>query len=449
MENIKKLGGIVFSVLIYLCLLIPSEAESSAGKYSLNLDDSIKTALRNNKSIQMQEAQVKDAMAQKQYAVSNFLPKAYANFGYTHNEASYMSDPLPGHRKDTRIFQGYDNDNLLTITAQQDIFNGGADIYTFKQSNVNLMTQKETLKATRLEIEYDVKQYFYGLLLAYETERVAKNLLEQAEAHYLDVKAKFDQGTSSRFDVLQSKVQVSTILPQLITAQNQIQLIMADFKKVLYLDMRDDVKIEGKLECSPIPIEESEFLSEAYKKRPEMKLKILGVDLEKWDIELAKSTGLPQVSGSFEYSARSDDISNMINKRHDNWNAGIQVSLAIFDGLSTASKINQARAKYAHARLDKEDYINQIAVDVKQACLNLQEAQAVIEAEKESVDEAREALRLSEVRYDNGVGINLDVLDSQVALAQVEQSLADAMYNYLMAKADLDRIMGKEFSGKE
>ncbi len=79
----------------------------------------------------------------------------------------------------------------------------------------------------------------------------------------------------------------------------------------------------------------------------------------------------------------------------------------------------------------------------------MRKAQSVIDAQKDSIVEAKEALRLSEVRYNNGVGINLDVFDSQVALAQVEQNLAGAHYDYIMAKADLGRVMGREFFKEE
>jgi len=300
-----------------------------------------------------------------------------------------------------------------------------------------------------LEMEFETKKLFYGLLLAYETARIAKDLVIQAEAHYEEVSSKYKHGTASKFDLLQSKVQVARVMPQLINAENSIQLIKAEFKKLLTFDMRENIEIAGRLYYNPIEIKEDNFLMEAYENRPEMKLKSLGVDIERWGIEFAKSTGVIQVSGNFTYYARSNNISDMVNKRHDNWNIGLRATMPIFDGLATPAKINEARARYKHAKLDKEDYVNQIAVDVKQACLNMQDAAAVIGAQKDSIVEAKEALRLSEVRYRNGVGINLDVLDSQVALAEVEQSLAEATYDYIMGKADLIKVMGREFFKEE
>jgi len=93
--------------------------------------------------------------------------------------------------------------------------------------------------------------------------------------------------------------------------------------------------------------------------------------------------------------------------------------------------------------------VDQLAVDITTACLDLVKAKAVIDAESDSIAEAKESLRLSNVRFENGVGINLDILDAQVALAQVQQSLAQGIYDYIMAKSQLDRTMGREFSTEE
>ena len=80
---------------------------------------------------------------------------------------------------------------------------------------------------------------------------------------------------------------------------------------------------------------------------------------------------------------------------------------------------------------------------MRKACLNLKEAAAIIQSQRDNVGEAKEALRIAEVSYQNGVAINLDVLDSQVSLAQIQTNLASGVYDYLMALAYLDRSIGK------
>jgi outer membrane protein TolC len=176
-----------------------------------------------------------------------------------------------------------------------------------------------------------------------------------------------------------------------------------------------------------------------------MNLKALGIDINKWEIQMAKSGWRPQVNAALGYIYRSNNLGNMFNNRHNNWNVGFAVTVPLFDGFSTKAKVDAAKARYAQAALEKEDLVAQIAVDIRQACLDLQQAQAIIDSSKDNVDEAREALKISEVSFDNGEGTNLDVLDAQVSLSQIQKNLSEGIYDYLMAAAFLDRTMGHSY----
>jgi len=417
------------------------------GGRMLTLKDAIRIAMMNNRSIQIQEEEVAYAKGNILYARSLFLPQINAEYTYTFNSTVFYSDSLPNHRVDTRVFSGFKNDNAAGFTAQETIYNGGANVANLKQANIDLKIQTETLRAAKLDIEFETKRLYYGLLLAYETKRIAQDLVDQAQAHYEDVKTMFGQGTTSKFDVLQSKVKVSTLIPQLVSADNAMQIIKVDLKKLLVLDLRDPIMLDGELAYKKIGIMEDEFLGEAYRKRPEMIIKLLGIDLNKWAIRYAEAGWLPLVNANANYMYRTDNLNNMINPEHNLWAVGVTATMPLFDGFATKAKVDEARARYNQARLKKDDFVDVLAVDVRSACLDLRKAYALIDAQTDSLGEAAEALRLSEVRYVNGVGINLDVFDSEVSLAQVRQSLAQATYDSIMAKAQIDRLRGREYGG--
>lgn len=417
---------------------------------AFTLKEAINTAMLNNRSIQIQEQQVDYARAGIMYAKSAFLPQVGASYSYTLNDAVPFEDPgSPGARKAPGVFFGFKNNNLLTLSAKESIYNGGADIAALKQSKLNLKVQEETLRAAKLDIEFETRRLFYGLLLAYETLRIAQELVDQAQAHYEHTEDMFKHGTASKFDVLQSKVQVSKLMPQLISAQNAIDIIMADFKKLLVIKMSEPIAIDGKLGYKTIAAMEDELLREAYGRNPQMIMKLLGIDVSKWAIEYAKAGWLPQVSTTANYTFQSDSVNALVLPRYSLWNIGAVASISLFDGFATKAKVDQAKAQYNQARLTKDDVSDQIAVDIKQACLNLRESKTVIDSQEACIIEAKEALRLANVRFDNGVGINLDVLDAQTSLAQVEQNLAQGIYDYLMAKAQINRVTGHLSSGEE
>jgi len=427
----------------------PQSSASSPGQRELTLKDSIDTARANNRSIQIQIEEIEAAKAGIMNARSLFLPQVTTGLAYTYTGSVLTRDDARNDKKDSRIFTGYQSQNEFSLGATESIYNGGANIANLEQAKLNLKAQKETLRATNLEVEFETKRLYYGILLAYETKRIAKDLVDQAAAHYEEVKLKFEQGTASKFELLQSKTQVSRLIPQLVNADNAIELLMAEFKKLLVIKMKENISIKGTLEPKEVEVKEDDLLKEAYAKNPEMILKLLGIEINKWAIEFAKSGWLPQVNATAGYTAISNDLGNMINQRHDNWNIGISATIALFDGFATKAKVDEAKARYNQSRLSEEDIIDRIAVDIKTACLNLSEAKAIIDSQKDSIVEARESLRLSEVRYVNGVGINLDIFDAQVALAQVEQSLEQGIYDYVMAKAEIDRTIGREFYNEE
>lgn len=415
-----------------------------AEEKTLNLEETIVIAYKNNKDIQIQEQEVAVARADIMGARSEFLPQLDVNAGYQRNGA--VAPSVITGKKDPGIFTGYKNDNSLGATVNQIIYNGGANIANLKQSRLGLKVQEETLRAKKLDIEFEAKRLYYGLLLAYETERIARELVDNAKDHFTDVRNRYEQGTSSKFDLLQSSVQVSLLVPELVKASNAVDLIMADLKKLLGFKQQEKISVADKrLQYSLISIQEDEFLKQAYLNKPEMTLKSLGIDISKWSIEMAKAGWRPQVNGSLGYDYRSNNIGNMINKEHNNWNAGVSFSVALFDGFSTKSKVEAAKSRYAQAVLTKENLVDQLAVDVRQTCLDLKQAQAIINSQKDNVGKAREALRIAIVSYDNGEAKNLDVLDAQTSLGQMQTNLSQGIYDYLMAKAELDRTRGFSF----
>lgn len=444
----------IFLLFFSIFSIIPfgsCEGPQSDSVRNLSLKDAIEIAYLNNKIIQIQEEEIAYAKAGIVGAVSNFLPKLAANYSYTYNGAAFTVSPAltANSKKDVGIFTGYVNDNKADLTVTESLFNGGADIATYKQSKLGLKVQQETLRARKLDVDFDAKRLYYGLLLAYEIERITEALLGQSKAHYDDVKSKFEQGTSSKFDLLQSSVQVSKVIPQVVKAKNNVDIIMAEFKKLLSIKQQEGLALKGHLGYSTIEIKEEDFLKEAYIGNPQMILKLLGIDIEKWSIEYAKAGWMPQVNANFGYTYRSNNLNTMFNYRHTDWAAGVSVGLSIFDSFSTKARVDEAKAKYAQARLEREDVEDQLAVDIKTACLDMKEAEEIIKSQRDSIVEAKDALRIAEIGYDNGVVTNLDVLDTQVSLSQVETNLSNAIYDYVMAKAFLDKTRGQVFVKEE
>jgi len=428
---------LVFILAASFFLFIPLALfaqDSTSPNINLTLSDTVLIAFENNKDIQMQEQEVAIASANILEATSSFLPQLNLQAGYTRND-KVLSPP--------NIYSGYRNDNLAQVALSQSIYSGGANMANLKQAKLSLEVQQETLRTKKMDLEFEAKRIYYGLLLAYETERIACDALDQAIAHYENVKQMYKHGTASKFDLLQSGVQVSLLEPNVVKAKNEINSLKADLNKLLARKIETPIQTQERLEYSFIGIKENEFLKAAYLNRPEMKLKTLGIDIDKWGIQMAKSGYRPKIDLFGNLSYRSNSLGNMLNQKQQNWNAGVSINIPIFEGFSTKAKVEAASALYAKSKIDKDNLTDTIAVEIHKACLNLKEAASIIQSQKDNVEEAKEALRIAEVSYRNGVAINLDVLDSQVSLAQIQTNLVSGIYDYLMARAYLDRSIGK------
>jgi outer membrane protein len=430
---------ILKSAKLCLVIFLFSVSGLRAEEQPVALKDAINIAFKNNKDIQIQEKQLQVSKADILEATSRFLPHVNIDAAYTHN------DKVPAQN----IFFGFQNDNKIGLSLNESVYNGGANLANLKQARLGLKVQEETLRAKKLDVEFEAKRLYYGLLLAYETERIAKDLVDQAQDHYKNVTDKFKHGTASRFDCLQSKVQISLLFPQLISARNDIEYIKAELNKLLGRKVDTPIYVVEKLEYSPVQVKEGEFLKTAYLNKPELILKTLGFDISKWSIQMAKSGYRPDINVQAGYTYRSNNLGNILNAQHNNWNAGLSVTIPVFEGFSTKAKVDAAKAQYAQAALDKDNLADQIAVDIRKGCLDLKEAESIILSQRDNVSSAKEALRISEVSYDNGIGINLDVLDAQVSLAQIRKNLSGGIYDYLMAKAFLDRNMAISYIKEE
>lgn len=441
-----KMRNIIFICFALLIGATSSNAQAPAPMqtYSLSLEEAVSLAFQNNKDLQIASREIDVARAEVLGARSALLPHVSAGGGYTHTGSILDMGSSDGAKKDPGIYTGYVNDNNLTLGAEQTVYNGGANLTRQKEARTRLKIQEQSFRMRKCDLRYEVQRLYFGLLLAQESARIARDLLDLTRSHYENVKKKYDVGVVSRFDLLQSKVQVSKLEPEVIRSENATQSITAELKKVLGIKQQDEISLKDRMDYAFFDIQEEDFTRIALLNNPEMALQLLGIDVGQLSIQLARSSGLPQVNASINTTYHSNDVGDMMNSRHQNWDAGVGVTVPIFDGFFARSRVDAAKARYAQALIGKENMTDIIEVNVKQACLDLRKAESLINAQKESVAEAQESVRIAQVRYDNGEGTNLDVLDAQVSLSQVQRNHLEGIFDFLMARAYWQRLSGVE-----
>ena len=145
-------------------------------------------------------------------------------------------------------------------------------------------------------------------------------------------------------------------------------------------------------------------------------------------------------SGSYGISDIAIVNSNAINNQ--DFSYGISMNWPIFDGLATYAKVQKAQSVVIQDQVQIDQLQQNIILEVKQILLDMKENTERIVLAKSSVNLSEEALKLSEIRYQNGVGINLDVLDAQNNLNQSKSNLINAEFDLNISRIRLYRALG-------
>ncbi len=431
-------------IIIFQLLLLGTTA---LWGQELTLPDAVRVAFAHNRDILAQEQEILKARAQVLGTWNDFLPRLNLLGSYTYRDgllplASFIP-PSISTPKDIGVFTGYQNEKKAALAADWSLFNSGRGLANRRQAKYNLQIQEETLRARKLAIEFEVRRLYYGLQLAKETERIAGQLVDQARAHLDEVDKKYKEGTVAHFDVLQSKLQVSKALPQLVKAQNARELIKTELKKTLGMNLDTELELKDAFVFAHQDLDENSFREYALAHRPDFAVRALSLAASQENITVAKATGRPQITANANYSYTSGQVNDMFNDRHNIWNAGVTLGIPIFDGFAAKSRVDEAKARYAQLGLQKDDLNLQVDLEIRQSCEDLRNSESIIETQRDSIDIAKEALQIAEASYRVGEGTNLDILDAQVTLSQIDNNLYEAIYEYNIATAALNKAIGR------
>jgi len=185
-------------------------------------------------------------------------------------------------------------------------------------------------------------------------------------------------------------------------------------------------------------------IAQALEKRPELGALRKQEQLQRENIIVAKSGYKPTLQIFGGYGAQNSGFNEDMGWTLHGWEAGAQASWDIFDGMLTHGKVIQARALHDKSKTDLDDTARRIELEVRTAYSTFIEAREVLESQEKVQEEADEALRLARARSDAGTGTQLDVLDAETSLTQARTTQVQALHDYVVARARLERAIGQD-----
>lgn len=437
----KKTGKIF---LIIWLLFSVGRFSFSQEEMTLTLEDSIHLALSQNPYHLAAGERVKAAKSKIREAAAGFLPSLNAQGLTTLDEKLFeLEFPsfIPGEPPQ-KVSVDFTRDYQFSMSFSLPLFTSGRLVSGYKRARYNLQSTEEALRQSKHVTVFNTKRAFYGYLLSEEFVKVAEEAVEVTEKHFKNVKSLYKVGIASKFDLLRSEVQVANLRPQLIRARNNLKIAELSLKTLLGLDLSKSVKIKGDLAYEAFEPDLEACLTRALLNRPEISQLKHQKQMAGEALKLARAVNLPTLALAGTYNFWADKL----NFRKDIWQSYYAVNLVLtvplFNGFTTSARVAQSRAMIKEIEFSQKGLRDMVKFEVRQAILRIKEAKESLLSQEKNVEQAQESLRIAELNFSEGLATTLDVSSVQAALSQAKTNYSQALYDYVISLAELDRAMG-------
>lgn len=300
--------------------------------------------------------------------------------------------------------------------------------------------REEYRQALATELATTADAYLAALLAAEEV-RITEQFTAAREASLRDAEALFEAGSVARFDVLRVKSEVTRARQLLVEARNRRQVAEARVASRMGLPTGTDLALAPIAHDAPPPSDLAGGIEQALRQRPELRALGWAIEAANARVGLARSQTRPMLN--LQTQGTTQTVSGFTPG--EQWVTGLVLSVPFYDG--GAARAQEGRAREAVRELDAglEGTRRAVRLDVESSFLNLQSRWERIAQAQQGLEEASEAARVAEVRYQAGLSTSTELLDAQTAQAQAEQALAAARYGYLGAHVDWNRATSGEY----
>jgi outer membrane protein len=442
----KKLGGVTLGAALMSLCLWPSTASAEPGT-KMTLQESIDLVMKQSVLIHSAQEGIRGAEAQQKEAFTGFLPKFSTSYSYTRlNEAPSFTMPAmpPLLPTSTAIQSGTQNNYNWALEVHQSVFAGGAIEASYQVSRLGTDIARIDASLTIQNTVLDVKTAYLNVLKAEKLLTVANQTLEQLQAHRNVAQNFFDVGMIPRNDLLQSEVQFANGVQYVLKAENGLALAQAKFNTMLRRDINLPVNLEDILQYHPFTKSFEECLQTAFDRRGEIKQYNLKLDQAKQLVRAAKSEYFPSVNlvGNYTRFGDQPNVSGSAFKDQESWQVTAVANWSFWEWGKTKNRVeaNQSReSQIADALANVKD---QLTLEVKSAWLQVLEAEKQVLVARKTIEQADENFRINKERYKEQVATSTDVLDALTLQTQAKSDHAQALSDYHIYQARLDRAMG-------
>ena len=411
------------------------------GTVDLNLPKTVQMALDYNRDIKNSQYALKKAEYAINQAQAGKKPTVDYNFGAQRSRAT---DAATYSRAASLMGSANSISNAFSngISVNIPLYTGGLVEGQIDVAKLGKTNAQEEILRVEQATKYSAIEGYYGLLAYQELQGVYHEAVDNLQGHLDNVQAQYNVGTKAKVDVLSSDVSLANAKTTAITADNNVAIAESNLNNILGPPLETKLNLaDHQLPFDTYNISLQEAMDYAMKYRPEVLQAAIAVQEAERSIDIADAGNKPTVAitGGNDWA---DNTFPGIDANKRSWKVAAGVTYNFYDGGATKAKVNQAKQDLLVARETEQKTRESVQLQVKQAYLNIRSAAQKVEETQTVVDQARENYRIQNIRYQAGVGINLDVLDAQLSLNQAQVNHIQALYDYNVGIAKLEQVMG-------
>jgi outer membrane protein TolC len=407
----------------------------------LTLEESINVALERSLAVLSADEEIKAKEFEERSANADFFAKFSTDYSYiridddTINDAKYTIDSREISPLEAYTYK-------FNVTGTQPIFTGWALTITRDLASLGVDTAKIQKVSTIQDLVFEVKAAYFAILKTEKLQNVARQAVEQLESHLAVAQAFYDEGIMAKNELLQTEVQMAQSRQDLISATHGVLLSKSLFNKLLRRELTKPVRIKDILDYTPVRLRLDEAVEKAVLNRSEIQEVALNVASAEKNVGLSKSSYYPSVTLIGNYQRKTATRVFLEKLDPDIWMITLKAEWTFWEWGKKRHEVASARARLAKARNLLNEIKDNISLEVQAAYLSLEEAKRNIQVSKTAVVQAEENYRMNEERYKQQVATSTDVLDAQTLLTQARANHFNALSDYNIAWARLERAMG-------
>ena len=306
----------------------------------------------------------------------------------------------------------------------------------------------EKARSSRLEMVNQVKQAYYGVLLAKEANHVFQSVFDNAVQNLELTQKKYNASKASELDLARAKTTVANAVPNLYDSANAIDLALWQLKAVMGINLSEEIDVKDSLLVYSGGMAQS--LNQDYGLDGNSSLRQLDIQAEQLakSIQMQKYGYLPTLALTFSYSLNA--MTNDFKFSEYKWTpysfAGLSLNIPIFAGGQKANNINQAKVQAQELAIQRENAERQLHIAIRQSLGTMETAVKSHESALDALESAQKAYDIAAKSYEVGRSTLTDLDAAQLALTQAQLSASQAIYNYLVAKAGLESTIGADYT---